>query len=119
MTEKVCEEPESAIELTKRLMKTEPIFRLRETERTLGFLIHILKERVQTAEDIMNLYGFSKNDPRYIEQKNIKLVAQDLIRRYSGILQGKKKHFGFKAWWRCGDLLRYWEKQEKKSVKGF
>jgi hypothetical protein len=105
-------EKESAIELTKRLMKEEPAYRLRMTEREITFLLHILEERVETAEDLMG-YGIPKRDDRLTEQKNIKLVAKDLARRFSGTLEGKKRHFGFKAWWKCGDLISYWKKQDK------
>jgi hypothetical protein len=99
--------------MTKRLMKEEPVYRLRMTEREVTFLLHVLEERIETANDLIRICDFPKRDERLTEQKNIKLVANDLARRFSGILEGKKRHFGFKAWWRCGDLQRYWEKQQK------
>jgi hypothetical protein len=105
---------ESPKEITKRILSDVPTYRLRLTEQELKFILHILKERAETAEDIMRLYGLKKTDERFREQKKVKFVADDMVRRFSGTLEGKKRHFGMRAWWTCMYLVSDWEKQEKK-----
>ena len=107
------EEPESAVEHTKRILANEPTYRLRMTEIELKFLLHILRERQQTADDIMKLYGLPKTDDKFREEKQVKIVAKDMVRRFSGTLEGKKRHFGFRAWWQAMYLVRSWERQRK------
>ena len=115
MTEETVyeEDHESAKEVTQRILDNEPTYRLRMTETEVKFLLHILKEREQTAEDIMNLYGLSKNDDRFREEKKVRIVAKDMVRRFSGTLDGKKRHFGMKAWWQAMFLVRGWERQHE------
>ena len=100
--------------MTKRLMKEEPVYRLRMTEREVKFLLHVLEERVETAEDIIGMWNLPKRDDRLTEQKQIRLIAKDLVRRFSGTLEGRKRHFGMRAWWSCMYLFGYWEKQKKR-----
>ncbi len=98
-------------------MANEPTYRLRLTDKELRFILHMLKERAQTADDVMQLYGLKKTDDRYKEEKKVKLVAEDMVRRFSGTLEGKKRHFGMKAWWMCMYLVGDWEEQEKKGSR--
>ena len=112
MKEEIVEEKVN--EMTKRLMREEHVYRLRLTERELKLLLHILNERIETAEDIMD-YGLAKRDDQYVEQKRVRLVAKGMVRRFTGTLQGKKRHFGHRAWWTCSYLFDYWGSRENKD----
>jgi hypothetical protein len=113
--EAVFEKDETAIDYTKRILANEPAYRLRLTETELKFLLHILEERIATSDDIMKLYGLSKRDNAFKEEKNVMLVAKNMVRRFTGTLKGKKRHFGYRAWWASTFLVSKWEKQNKKK----
>ena len=141
MTETLVEEreDESAVELTKRLMKQEPTVRLRVTEREIKFMVYALEQVVQTADDIIRIYDLSsdgavlsdtitgryytgvirlydlpENSDELRAQKRIRGIGKAMIRRLSGTLEGKKLHFNMKAWWQIGNVLTYLEKNRRR-----
>ena len=116
MTETLVEEreDESAVELTKRLMKQEPTVRLRVTEREIKFMVYALEQVVQTADDVIRLYDLPENSDELRAQKRIRGIGKAMIRRLSGTLEGKKLHFNMKAWWQIGNVLTYLEKNRRR-----
>ena len=116
MTEALVEEREneSAVELTKRLMKQEPAVRLRVTEREIKFMLYALEQVVQTADDAIRLYDLPEHSDELRAQKRIRGIGKAMIRRLSGTLEGKKLHFNMKAWWQIGNVLTYLEKNRRR-----
>ena len=65
-------------------------FRLRLTSPELRFLIQVLEGVVESSEMILGC--LDKKDRRLVEERRRRYVAKEMIRRFSGTLEGRKMH---------------------------
>jgi hypothetical protein len=65
-------------------------FRLRLTSPELKFLIQVLEGVVESSEMIIGC--LDKKDRRLVEERRRRYVAKEMIRRFSGTLEGRKMH---------------------------
>jgi hypothetical protein len=77
-------------------------FRLRLTSPELRFLIQVLEGVVESSELIL---GYAdKKDRRLVEERRRRYVAKEMIRRFSGTLEGRKMHMRSMALMLCNML---------------
>jgi hypothetical protein len=72
------------------------------TTPELKFLIMILEGVVESSE--MIIANLDKKDRRLVEERRRRYVAKEMIRRFTGTLEGNKFHMRTNALWFC-DLL--------------
>ena len=65
-------------------------FRLRLASPELRFLIQVLEGVVESSEMILGC--LDKKDRRLVEERRRRYVAKEMIRRFSGTLEGRKMH---------------------------
>jgi hypothetical protein len=63
---------------------------LRLTSQELKFLIQVLEGVVDSSEMIIGC--LDKKDRRVVEERRRRYVAKEMIRRFSGTLEGRKMH---------------------------
>jgi hypothetical protein len=74
-------------------------FRLRLTSPELKFLIQVLEGVVESSEMILSC--LDKKDRRLVEERRRRYVAKEMIRRFSGTLEGRKMHMRSMALMLC------------------
>ena len=74
-------------------------FRLRLTSPELRFLIQVLEGVVESSEMILSC--LDKKDRRLVEERRRRYVAKEMIRRFSGTLEGRKMHMRSMALMLC------------------
>jgi hypothetical protein len=77
-------------------------FRLRLTSPELRFLIQVLDGVVESSEMIISC--LEKKDRRIVEERRRRYVAKEMIRRFSGTLEGRKMHMRSMALILCNML---------------
>jgi hypothetical protein len=60
------------------------------TSPELKFLIQVLEGVVESSEMILGC--LDKKDRRMVEERRRRYVAKEMIRRFSGTLEGRKMH---------------------------
>jgi hypothetical protein len=62
------------------------------TNPELKFRIKVLEDVVEASDLVLNFSDFKKNDREAVEERRKRYVAEEMIRRFKGTLEGRKMH---------------------------